>query len=115
MSILNKNFKKEIKAHAKSEEPNECCGVIYQNKEGQYKLLKCKNVATDKQNYFEVDAMNYLKASREGEIKGYYHSHVNDSKGEFSDMDLGICRAHGLSLVMYSMLQDKFFEINYDQ
>jgi proteasome lid subunit RPN8/RPN11 len=108
MNILTDNLKSRIKAHALSEAPYECCGIIVES-DGNVKALSCKNVAVDKQNEFEVSGKDYLRALREGEIKAYYHSHTNGNP-ILSIVDEVLSRAHDLPLIMYCTSNNNFTE-----
>lgn len=113
--ILTKKIKKYIKQHSLDEYPNECCGIIVQKtKEDTPCAHRAKNIATNKRKNFEIDAKTYLKASSEGKITGYYHSHPNENKA-FSVMDKAVSAAHGLPLVMYFLKQNKFFIYNHER
>ena len=111
MELLNKNIETEIKRHSLEESPNECCGIILE-KDAQMIPLRCENISDNKKMNFEINPIDYLKASKRGEVKAYYHSHVNDKRGRFSDVDIKVSKAHRLPLVMYSIFHDKFFLTN---
>jgi|10_taG_2_1085330.scaffolds.fasta_scaffold00617_3 proteasome lid subunit RPN8/RPN11 len=106
---LSKKIKKNIKRHSLETFPNECCGII-SLVNGKHQLIKCENVARDRQNNFQISARDYLKASRQGGVKAYYHSHTDDSKGGFSEMDKKNSQGHKLPLLMYSTKEHKLFE-----
>ncbi len=81
MKYLTQYVKSDITQHAKSELPNECCGIIYES-DNEYKSKRC------------------IRDS----------SHTEDKIGVFSDADKKVSRAHGLPLVMYCVSNEKFLE-----
>ena len=71
--MLTKSVKAAIITHAQEEYPREACGVIVN---GEY--VPCTNISPDNAQ-FEIDPMNIVGASKEGEIKAYVHSHPDGS------------------------------------
>ena len=106
---MKDHIKKHIRDHALEESPNECCGILYQDKESfELKALKCNNLADNKKMMFSIDPKDYLKASKLGEIISFYHSHVNSSN--FSDYDKIQSEQHEIKFIMYSLKDQKFNE-----
>jgi len=112
MEYLTSQIKKEISAHAAEEEPNECCGIIFCNANNSYRSMKCENVSKEKSINFRIKPADYLKATNNGDIKAYYHSHIIDKVGKFSQADKKISRSHGIPLILYCISNGKFFEFN---
>jgi len=108
MSQLTKKIRSRIKEHSLSEYPSECCGIIVA-RDKKIDVIKCKNIAFDKSNFFEIGPVDYLRASKRGKIKAYYHSHIGDSIN-FSGADKEISQSHKLPLIMYSIKENKFSE-----
>ena len=106
---LTEQVKEEIKSHALAESPIECCGLLV-SVDGEIKSIKCTNMAIRKSIYFEIGAQEYLAASKEGEIIGYYHSHLEDVDARFSGSDRKISIASGFPLIMYSIKEDRLLE-----
>tara|TARA_R100000808_G_C2106733_1_gene122087 strand:- start:513 stop:845 length:333 start_codon:yes stop_codon:yes gene_type:complete len=104
---LNEENKLHIKEQALKEAPNECCGLIIDDGR-QLKIIKCKNNSNNKREHFEISSSDFLSASREGKIMGYYHSHTEENQ-DFSYVDKAISSAHKLPLVMYFIKGDEFF------
>ena len=71
--MLTKSINKAIIAHAIADYPREACGVIV-GKE----YIPCANVAADDAQ-FEIDPIDLVGASKEGEIRAYVHSHPDGS------------------------------------
>ena len=71
--MITKSIKAAIVAHANAEYPREACGVIVN---GEY--IPCTNISPDDAQ-FEIDPMDIVGASKEGEIVAYVHSHPDGS------------------------------------
>ena len=71
--MLTKSIKAAIIAHAQRDYPREACGVIV-GKE----YIPCTNISPDDAQ-FEIDPMDIVGVSKEGEIKAYVHSHPDGS------------------------------------
>lgn len=78
---LNKKLKKAIQSHASEIYPNECCGVIVNDK-----YLRCRNISELK-DQFEIHHEDLTRAEDLGEIQAYVHSHTNAS-AQASELDL---------------------------
>ena len=83
--MINKYIKNYIKKHALEENPNECCGLIFES-DGITKACRAKNTSTDKKRSFAVDTVDYYKASLLGDVQAIYHSHSNGNP-DFSIKD----------------------------
>jgi proteasome lid subunit RPN8/RPN11 len=83
--MLTEIIKSQIKAHAISENPKECCGFIVLSNIYQI-VLKCKNVSPKPEERFVISPEDYLRAQKAGKIQALYHSHTNDFF-EFSEID----------------------------
>ncbi len=87
MLVLNDEVTRELLAHAKSEYPNECCGVLLgkqiSNKRFAEQALRLENKsARDKSAYFALDPLvihktELLAFAHDLMIVGFYHSHPN--------------------------------------
>ncbi|WP_340618464.1 C40 family peptidase [Xenorhabdus entomophaga] len=75
--------------HAKTEYPNECCGVVAQKGRVE-KYFPCKNLAPNPTEQFQLDPGDYLDASIWGTITGIVHSHP-DATTLPSDLDEAQC------------------------
>lgn len=71
--MLTKKIKADIIAHAIREYPRECCGVIVDKV-----YLPCVNIAADDAQ-FEINPVDLVSASEQGEIRAYVHSHPDGS------------------------------------
>ncbi|MDX7992969.1 C40 family peptidase [Xenorhabdus littoralis] len=71
---MRDNTLKAVFEHARTEYPNECCGVIAQKSRVE-KYLPCKNLAPNPAEQFQLDPHDYLAASTWGTITGIVHSH----------------------------------------
>lgn len=108
--ILTLDLKEKIKIHAEYEKPNEACGLIY--KSGEYiDIYPCKNISSEKQEHFELNPFDYLKAASRGKIVGMYHSQKDINP---SVLDYVVSSGHKIYSVVYSYENDTFVEINED-
>ena len=106
---MKDDIKRFIRDHALEETPNECCGIVYQDKEtNTLNAIKCKNVAENKRMTFSIDPIGYLEADELGEIIAFYHSHVNED--EFSDFDIINSEHHEIKFIMYCLKTATFHE-----
>jgi len=89
----------EIKKHAEEVSPEECCGLIV-NKNNQFIAIPTKNVSEfDRTHSMRIDPADYYKASLEGEIVAFYHSHKDNCV--FSEYDKLNSENHQLPCVLY--------------
>ncbi|PHM63742.1 peptidase P60 [Xenorhabdus ishibashii] len=86
---MRDNTLQAIFAHAKSEYPNECCGVIAQKSRVE-KYFPCKNLALNPTEQFHLAPLDYAKASEWGTITGIVHSHP-DATTQPSELDAAQC------------------------
>ena len=87
MLVLNDEVTRELLSHAKSEYPNECCGVLLggQSNEKRFakRALRLENKsALDKTAHFAIDPLDIHKIELSANaqnlmIIGFYHSHPN--------------------------------------
>ena len=107
---LNKEIKDKIKRHSLEELPNECCGLVIENKKTKaMEIFRCENKMEDKELGFSLSPRDYLEASRSGEILAAYHSHPDDSD-EFSLVDKTNSRNNNINYVLYCVGKDKFLK-----
>lgn len=94
---LAKKLKEAITAHAWSEYPNECCGLIVN---GQYH--PCTNIAHDPANTFEIDPAELVALSELGEVVAIVHSHPNGEPlpSEVDKVQMGL---HGVDWVIVGL------------
>ncbi len=110
IEILSQKNKKDIAAHALESKPQECCGLIV-SKGDKSVVVRCNNEAVDPTKNFEISARDYIRVQKYGaDILAYYHSHVKDEKGAFSDIDKKVSLAHGIPAIMYNIKTDNFFQ-----
>lgn len=70
----------EIVAHAREEEPYECCGVMIGNMSAVKRVHRARNVNDERTRRFTIEPLDLLEAERTAgerseEIVGFYHSH----------------------------------------
>lgn len=83
-----------INAHAESEYPRECCGLVIVTK-GREKYIPCRNAAAGTE-HFILPAEDYAEAETQGEIIAVVHSHPDVSSAP-SQADKVACEASGLA------------------
>lgn len=76
--------------------PDEACGLLVNTKANKYELVLCRNVATDPENFFVMDADDQINAEKQGDVVGVWHSHT-DQTNEASEADKAGCEASELS------------------
>lgn len=106
MLLLNTNIINSIKKHAIVESPNECCGLIYASGDSNY-TFPSVNISQNKFNSFSISPFDYINASEQGKIVGFYHSHCGNN-GEFGHLDKYNSLNHKLPLVLYHIKSDNF-------
>lgn len=101
---ISYQIKRDIKSHALSEKPNECCGLILKT-EKEYLAYPCKNIAEDKCLHFIMDYHDYYAGSKLGKIEFLYHSQPTLIP---SNLDIQNCKVNNLKSVIYSYNDDDF-------
>ena len=81
--------------------PEEGCGLLI-NKRGKIVLKFCENVAEDKEETFQIDPKEYVKARLSGDIYGIVHSHP-DISCEPSEADKRASDHLGIPYIIYSL------------
>lgn len=103
MLTLQPKTLEQIYAHARSEFPEECCGVILSSEDGQEFVRQCRNIQNERHqqephNYprdartaYLMHPADLVAVHKEAEtqhrpIKAFYHSHPNHN-AYFSEKD----------------------------
>ena len=68
MMQLSDELRSEILAHAKTEAPRECCGLLAVVK-GRQRYFPCQNIAETPDEHFVLDGWNEVEDK--GEVKPY--------------------------------------------
>lgn len=105
---IGDEIKNSFKEFSKLNLPNESCGLITRL-EDKFKLVKCRNSSEKKFKKFSINPIDYIKASKTGEIVSIIHSHVNQNK-YFSIVDKTISEELKLNNILYHIHSDTFVE-----
>ncbi len=101
--MINPTLKSQIFFHSLSEYPNECCGLIVKN--GELKTFPCKNISENRLNHFSIGSLDYVRASKLGQIEAVYHSQHGNRP---SELDILNCKGHNIYSIIYLSDYDEF-------
>jgi len=109
-NMLNDLHKQQIKEWALKEPDAEICGLFYVSGDSTH-IVKCKNIASNKREYFEIDPLQYLKISnnKKNKIVGFFHSQLELNQP--SELDYMVANGHGCKSIIYCVKEDKFFDV----
>src|SRR5256884_1647129 len=116
MLKLGRSHYEPIRQHGEEPYPNECCGVLLGQFEGEVRLVtsiaRAGNTRTDSpQNRHHIDPKELVRIQREGrergeDIIGFSHSHP-DHPAQWSSTDLAEAHWLGCSYVITSVENGK--------
>jgi proteasome lid subunit RPN8/RPN11 len=116
MLKLGRSHYESIRQHGEETYPQECCGVLLGQFEGEVRLVtsiaRCGNTRTDSpQNRYHIDPKELVRIQREGrergeDIIGFYHSHP-DHPAQWSSTDMAEAHWFGCSYVITSVEKGK--------
>lgn len=91
--MLRRDHVREMYAHAREAEPEECCGLVGGMNDVAQSVYRLRNVARDALVGYEAAPEDLFEAQREirnrGEqLVGIYHSHPRSSEPEPSETDV---------------------------
>jgi len=105
---FDKKIKHQIKQECLKKLKEESCGLIFfDEKKYEFNIYPCKNIAKNKNNFFEISPKDYLQCSLKYKIIGCYHSHTNDSL-EFSEIDKDNSNKYNIHYILYNTKKDQF-------
>jgi proteasome lid subunit RPN8/RPN11 len=116
MLKISPNDYAEIRRHGEETYPQECCGVLLGQMDGDTRTVtstaRCGNTRTDSpENRYHIDPKELIRIQREGrsrdeDIIGFYHSHP-DHPAQWSQTDLAEAHWIGCSYVITRVAQGK--------
>lgn len=101
------NYEEAIKAHAVASVPNECCGILITEENGELRAVPCTNSSPFPSNSFLISPKEYIPYKERGVIRGMYHSHVTTGPEPSADDKL-LSDECGFEYTIYSVAQDRF-------
>lgn len=96
--------KEQIKLHAKTTYPNECCGILVGNS-SESTVVICDNIA-DKPEYSFIINPDQIQNYDIKDIHAFYHSHKEEER--FSIADIAFSEKLGKECVLYIVDKDIF-------
>jgi proteasome lid subunit RPN8/RPN11 len=116
MLKISRNDYDAIRCHGEETYPNECCGVLLGQMDGDLRTVtstaRCGNTRTDSaHNRYHIDPKELVRIQREArnhdeDIIGFYHSHP-DHPAQWSPTDLAEAHWIGCSYVITRVAQGK--------
>lgn len=92
--------------------PHEACGVVITV--GKKAIaVPCKNIASDPQNYFAINAEDYAAAADRGEVVAIWHTHT-DRSAQPSEADLVGCENSNMPWYILSICKNENNEFVFD-
>jgi proteasome lid subunit RPN8/RPN11 len=73
IEYFNKDIVKDFNEHAKETFPNECCGIISEDK-----YIPCANTADNKRWNFRINPVQLAKYYRDNNLQAIVHSHCDE-------------------------------------
>lgn len=108
--MLTNLIKERIKLHAQKEAPKECCGFVIFNHDGILEAVEVKNSHEDPYHNVSINPKDYLNVDCLGEIKAFYHSHLD--RNELSEVDKKYSSFNELPYIVYCVSQNSFNVFN---
>ena len=116
MLKLTQALYQALRAHGEETYPNECCGVLLGQMDGNTRIVtstaRAGNTRTDSaHNRYNIDPKDLIRIQREGrnrreDIIGFYHSHP-DHPAQWSQTDFAEAHWFGCSYVITSVEKGK--------
>lgn len=107
--MLNIELRNQIKKCALENPNEEICALILTSGDSTF-IYKCKNISSNREKFFEISSLDYLRAWNEGknQIVGMVHSQRSTRP---SIADIVNYRNHKLPSYIYSFESDDIIEI----
>lgn len=110
--MIKEAVKQTIREHALEELPNECCGLLVSDRDGEVQVFKCHNSSElNHKEHFSISPEEYLVATTLGKISAVYHSHpITYAKAQFSDFDKQVSQSNKIKSILYDITSNEFLE-----
>jgi proteasome lid subunit RPN8/RPN11 len=99
------NICEKIKENCLKDKISESCGFVIRQNEFLY-VIELPNNHPQKENFFVISPLDFLKVKKQGTIEYVYHSHLNN-RG-FSETDRIYQKYHNINMVVYDISSDSF-------
>jgi proteasome lid subunit RPN8/RPN11 len=101
---LPEDMASQVKEHAISVAPQECCGVVL-IKKGKRKYYPCTNISKELDS-FVIDPLEFTRLSMQGDIEFIVHSHTSGNTP--SEHDIDACNSLRIPYIIYYLETDSF-------
>ena len=109
---LTKKLKEDIKSHAISVSPEECCGVVVLFK-GKPKYIRCTNIHPLPTHEFYIKPEDIISAEYVGDVVAIVHSHaIPEANEDFSEADRIAQAESETPWILYNAISDKFYQLS---
>jgi len=90
-----------IKQHFDAVYPEEGCGLVITNKEGELEWIPSRNISENPEDSFEIEESVFVYHKLYSKIEGIVHNHVDDDSKP-SPQDIEACQALDIPYWIFS-------------
>lgn len=107
--MLNVQLRNQIREYALSNKEIETCGLVLMSGNSTF-IYPCRNISSNKEKFFELSPLNYLRAWDGGKNKiiGMFHSQQSTKP---SHLDIINYQNHKIPSYIYSFESDEVIEV----
>lgn len=95
----------KIKEYCLKNKTSESCGFVIQKNDG-LEVVEMINNHPQKEDFFIISPLDFLKVKEQGVVEYVYHSHLNGI--EFSETDRIYQKYHNINMIVYDISSDSF-------